>query len=149
MFFWLQAFCKNGAVGVFSLEFTGLLKNEMSFQRELYVFATCHCVFKGLFEFFRGPLIDFQWRPRLFCHPKSFFNENRRFFGRSFCFSTKVFVFWLQAFCKNGAVGVFSLEFTGLLKNEMSFQRELYVFATCHCVFKGLFEFFRGPLIVF
>ena len=53
-------------MGVFSLKFIGLLKSEMSFQRELCVFATCHCVFKGLFEFFGGPLIDFQWRPRFF-----------------------------------------------------------------------------------
>ena len=24
--------------------------------------------------------IDFQWRPRFFCHPRSFLNENRCFF---------------------------------------------------------------------
>ena len=54
-FFWLQAFCKDGAVGVFSLKFIGLFTSEMSFQRELCVFVTFHCVFKGLLNFLEGP----------------------------------------------------------------------------------------------
>ena len=57
----------------------------------------------------------------------------------------RVLVFWLQAFCKNGAVGVFSLEFIGLFKSRIGFERELCVFATCHCVFKGFFNFLEAP----
>ena len=54
VFFWFQAVYRNGAVGVFSLEFIGLLKSRIGFRREFDVFATCHCVFKRLFNFLEG-----------------------------------------------------------------------------------------------
>ena len=46
-------------------------------------------------------------------------------------------------------MGVFSLEFIGLFKSRIGFQSELYVLATFHCVFKGLFNFFGGPELIF
>ena len=55
LFFLASGILEDGAVGVFSLKFIGLFKSKMSFQRELCVFATCHCVFKGLLNFFKGP----------------------------------------------------------------------------------------------
>ena len=77
-------------MGVFSLKFKGLFKSSIGFQRELYVFATCHCVFKGLFEFFGGPLIDFQWRPRFFVIQDRFSMKTIVFLVANFAFKESI-----------------------------------------------------------
>ena len=59
-------------MGVFSLEFIGFFKSRICFEREFYIFAAGHCVYKGLFFNLGAHQIDFPRCFRFFCHPGSF-----------------------------------------------------------------------------
>ena len=87
-------------MGVFSLQFIGLFKSRIGFERELCVFATCHCVFKGLFEFFGGPLIDFQWRARYFVIQDRFSKKTVVFLVANFVFQSEYWFFGFRHFVR-------------------------------------------------
>ena len=83
-------------MGVFSLEFIGLFKSRICFEREFYIFAAGHCIYKKFFNF-RRTVIEFPRCFRFFCHPGSFLNENYWFLMVKLLFFLKVLVFLVSS----------------------------------------------------
>ena len=91
----------------FDMTFIWFPRPELFFQRK--------CLFFGLRHFGRQ-------RCALFSY--DFFYEFTRFFKTRIAFSTRLFVFWSQAFCKT----VRGLFFTWIYKPESFSQRECLFF---------------------
>ena len=88
-------------MGVFSLEFLGLLKSRICFEREFYIFAAGHCIYKVFLLYF-------------FCHPGSFLNENYWFLMVKLLFFTESvgffgFKHFVRQCCGRFFIGIYRL----------------------------------------